>query len=269
MLDAYALDALSLEERVSVEALLEQFPELRAELEQIETTLENMATEDAVFPLPASKATIWAALSTLPTENRHTPPPAAVPPPVRTINFNPAPKPFNWLLAAAVVGLLLSVGGNIYLYQNQESAKQELASLQSRMQEMEAESGQLKQRLVVYNQQTQLLTQPGFQRVMMKSPGDAASPARAALLISSESKTAYVALHNMPPLPAGRQYQLWVLKGGKPSSMGVIPNRAMEGGAEAMILPVEGGEAYAISLEKEGGVAQPTMEAIQVLGTAS
>jgi anti-sigma-K factor RskA len=266
MLDAYALDALSPEERVSVEAMLEQFPELRAELEQIEITLENMATEDAVFPPPASKATIWEALSQLPTENLYTPPVAV--PPNRTIDFNPAPKPFNWAMAAAMVGLLLSVGGNVYLYQHRESARQELASLQSRINDMQAERGQLQQRLVTYQGQTDMLVQPGMHRIMMK-PQDTASHALAAVLISEESKTAYVALKNMPPLPAGKQYQLWVLKGGKPSSMGVIPDRAIEGGAEAMILPVEGGEAYAISLENAGGVEQPTMTAIKVLGTAS
>ncbi len=268
MLDAYALDALSKEERVSVEAMLEQFPELRKELLQIEATLENLATADAVAPLPALRATIWSALAALPEETLAAGPKAETPPASRTIDFNPAPKSFNWLMAAAIVGLLLSVAGNVYLWQNRQSALQEMAFLQSRVSDLEAESGQMTQRLVTYRNQTEMLMQPGMQRVMMKSP-DAASPARAAVLIAPDSKTAFVALRNMPKLPAGKQYQLWVLKGGKPSSMGVIPNSVLEGGAEAMTLPVAGGEAYAISVEKEGGVEQPTMTAIQVLGTAS
>jgi anti-sigma-K factor RskA len=65
------------------------------------------------------------------------------------------------------------------------------------------------------------------------------------------------------------QYQLWVIQGGKPVSMGVLPNSmANTPSIQKIGMRIESGEAFAISLEKAGGSPTPTMEQIYVLGKA-
>ena len=65
--------------------------------------------------------------------------------------------------------------------------------------------------------------------------------------------------------PKGMQYQLWVIKGDKPVDMGMIPNDMVEeGGMMKMNKTTQDGQAFAISLEKEGG--NPTPTTVMVVG---
>ena len=64
----------------------------------------------------------------------------------------------------------------------------------------------------------------------------------------------------MPMPEKGKQYQLWVIQDGKPVSMGVIDNNLVANAGMMYKIPmqVKGGQAFAISLEKEGGNPTPT-----------
>jgi anti-sigma-K factor RskA len=70
----------------------------------------------------------------------------------------------------------------------------------------------------------------------------------------------YLAIHNMPMPEKGKQYQLWVIQDGKPVSMGMIDNNLVANAGTMFKVPmnVTGGQAFAISLEKEGGNPAPT-----------
>ncbi len=63
------------------------------------------------------------------------------------------------------------------------------------------------------------------------------------------------------------QYQLWAIQGGKPVDMGVLPNGiANTPEMQKVTMVITNSEAFAISLEKEGGSPTPTMENIYVMG---
>ncbi len=84
---------------------------------------------------------------------------------------------------------------------------------------------------------------------------------RAKVMFSPKTKVAYIHIANMPVPPKGKDYQLWMMEGGKPVSAGVL---AMSQGLT--ILKVPTGitisptrlSAFAITLEPKGGVPKPT-----------
>jgi len=72
-------------------------------------------------------------------------------------------------------------------------------------------------------------------------------------------------LASLPELPADKQYQLWVLKEGVPSDMGVLPkdfNNVFLAGE----LAIEG-DAFAITIEPLGGLPDPSLDQLVFYGT--
>jgi anti-sigma-K factor RskA len=93
----------------------------------------------------------------------------------------------------------------------------------------------------------------------------------AAMVYWSKAKgEAYVSAAALPMPPKGMQYQVWVMQDGKPVDIGVLPTD-MSGtpAMQKVNKPVMYGDAFAITLEKEGGSPTPTMENIYVMGKAS
>lgn len=68
---------------------------------------------------------------------------------------------------------------------------------------------------------------------------------------------------DLPPLPSGKGYQLWVMRGSSVTSAGMLPLRS--GVAQTYVPDVSGGKALAVSVEPSGGSAQPTTTPVVVV----
>jgi anti-sigma-K factor RskA len=79
------------------------------------------------------------------------------------------------------------------------------------------------------------------------------------------SKKVYLDIKNLPAAPTGKQYQLWAIVDGKPVDMGMYDSKKSI--AIQAMKSVENPQAFAITLEKEGGNPTPTMEEMYVMGT--
>ena len=79
------------------------------------------------------------------------------------------------------------------------------------------------------------------------------------------SKKVFLEMKNLPAAPSGMQYQLWAIVDGKPVDMGMYSAKADSTVQE--MKSVDNAQAFAITLEKEGGNATPTMEEMYVMGT--
>jgi anti-sigma-K factor RskA len=85
---------------------------------------------------------------------------------------------------------------------------------------------------------------------------------------SKEKGDAYLTANSLPMPPTGMQYQMWVIQDGKPVSMGTLPNEIVDNTSmQKLAMNVKAGQAFAISLEKEGG--NPTPTTVYVLGKIS
>ncbi len=62
-------------------------------------------------------------------------------------------------------------------------------------------------------------------------------------------KKVYIEVDKLPTAPQGMQYQLWAIVDGKPVSEGMLG----PGGGLHRMIDVDNAQAFAVTLEKQGG----------------
>lgn len=87
-----------------------------------------------------------------------------------------------------------------------------------------------------------------------------AGPSQGRLTYSPTSRQLVVEVESLAPPPPGMTYQLWVVRGSMPESLGTFtPSDAGRGVVTVQTILVEG-ETVAVTLEPAGGSASPTAE---------
>lgn len=263
ILEAYVLDALDVFERAEVEANIAKYPEVAAEVAAIEDAMRQYAEAHAETPPAGMQEKIWAAISAEADVEKNgsqkgssfTQTIPLVPPTIRRQN--------RWANAAILVVLIGSLAVNIMLWSQGNKATQEVAAMKQEMQSMQKQQTEMVAALDAYKKEKDMMADADMQSVQMKSmvPGH---PMVATVYWNKNKGEAYLSMQKLPAPEKGKQYQMWVIQDGKPVSMGVIPMDMNEGDLAKLPMEVRDGQAFAISLENEGGNATPTQ--VYVLG---
>lgn len=256
-LEAYALGALTEQEAHEVEAAIAQYPELRQELDAIEAAMLGFAQANAVQPPAHLQDAIWASLD---KGAQQAPPPEAQIP--KTIPLGTGGNK-NWARAAVWIALVGSLLANFILWGDRNKAQNEMTAMKQNMDAVQDGQNELIAQIKNYQQERFMMMKPDMKPVVMHGEKDG-HKMTGVVYWSKEKGEAYVSLLNMPTIPQGMQYQLWVIQDGKPVSMGVIANDMMKGGMQKSDMQITSGQAFAISLEKEGG--NPTPTTVMVVG---
>lgn len=243
----YALDILSDEERRAFERHLPLCAECQGAVADARAVAEGLAhTVEAVDPPAALRARVLAAATA--TANSAT-----------TVRVRPAPAGvFPWWLAAAasVAAIVSGLGwwnASERLTRTEaalQEARQTLATAESRMAAGQSVSDRLATQLAV-------LTAPDAVRVDLK--GQPAAPASEGRVYWSRSRGTAFTAANLPPLDAGRVYQLWFVTAGPPVSAALVTPDA-SGRSETVVPSPAGVEptAFALTVEPAGGSPGPT-----------
>jgi len=267
ILEAYILGALSAEEAAQVEANIATFPELADEVLAIENAMQQYTATMAIEPPAGLQEKIWGAIAgkSMASGNDG----AAT---SKTATIIPLQseyrKPAQWKYAAIWIALIGSLVVNLFLWNQGKQAKDDQLAMNTKMEKLQTDQQQLAQLLGDYQKEKSMMADTGMQTIVMHTiqPGH---PMAATLYWSKGKGEAYVAIDGLPEPPKGMQYQLWVMQGGKPVDMGVLPNSMANTPAiQKVARQIASGEAFAISLEKEGGSPTPTMQNIYVMGKA-
>ncbi len=275
VLEAFLLGALTREEEELVLLKLENHPELRVELQAMEDAMLAYAQTQSKEPPPALQGKIWEAISAstqLKSENAGD---------VEVNEFETTRKsvvmPFkpeyrkpliSWKYAAMILALVGSIAVNMFLVNQGRKTEEDKVAMAQKLDKLEANQKQLAGLLATYQKSTDMKADTGMQTIVMHTVL-AGHPMAATIYWSKGSGEAYVAMEALPAPPKGMQYQLWAIQSGKPVSMGVLPNdMANTPKMQKINMLVTSSEAFAISLEKEGGSPTPTAQNIYVLGKA-
>ena len=262
-LEAYILGSLTPQEVKEVQVNIARYPELAAEVKAIENALLGLAQSEAIAPPLALQDKIWNAIesSTAGAGKIET----KIPEPTKVI---PVDADFRrrtgWALAAMLIFLIGSVLLNVSLYNQGKGDRAETDAMAAKMDAMQQHEQQFARLLAEYEKATTMMTDTAVQTIVMHTmvPGH---PMAATMYWSKAKGDAYIALDALPQPPKGMQYQLWVIQGGKPVSMGTLPGAMAGTPSMAKVnMQVTTGEAFAISLEKAGGNLTPTT--VYVLG---
>jgi anti-sigma-K factor RskA len=218
---AYALDALSAEDAAEFRTHLAGCQACRDEVRELREAAGRMGASEAVVAPPHLRARVLAAAAQQPQ----------LPPVVRRLD---AARPRRWtgrLLVAAAAVVLVVVGGiGISQVLDRNSQPVMAASVAQVFHAPDAHT-------------TKLPTGNG-----------------GTITIATSRELRKMALNTdaLPALGSGQVYQVWAIRGGVPSSAGLVSD--LEAG-KAMSLPAAGTQV-AITVEPSGGSPKPTTQPI-------
>ena len=157
-------------------------------------------------------------------------------------------SPSRLWMALAAAATLAAVGLGQYAQTLQRRAETERVAREA----LERDLGSLTETLETF-------TAPATRAVSLSGQGDAQGAAAKAFL-DPENRRLFLYVYNLPPPPPGRTYQLWLIVGGAPISMGTFGVEPDGRGRldTASIPQFEGEVTVAVTVEPSGGVPQPT-----------
>ena len=220
----YVLGSLDSGERRAFEAHLAECAECAAEVASLRPVVGALATAvPQVTPRPETRDRVLASISTTRGESA---------------GAGLQTRPAAWLpLAAAIV---LAAGIAAYAVR----LHQQVADLQGRLDEAQSA--------------TSVLAAPDLARIDLQ--GQMAAPDARARALWSRSRGLVFSAANLPALPAGKVYQVWVVTAQAPVSAGLLVPDPSGGGTAYYMTPPDIGApvAVAVTLEPAGGVPAPT-----------
>ena len=265
ILEQYVLGELNAQERKEVETYAQQYPEIKSEIEAIEDALEYAAQAAAVTPPPGLGLRILDSL-----EDKDPPPPPPTNNPTSPNGGNPnvllspggqaRPSPFNGLTFLAGFLLIGALIWGFMQFRKNSKHEKELTEMTQQYNQLENDCAKLQ----LNNTHIAFLKDANTSPILMEGTDN--SPESSATVFWNKSqKKAYLDTGSMPSVPTGKQYQLWAIVDGKPVDMGVF-DPITDDTIFIEIPFVESPQAFAVTLEKEGGNPTPTMEQMYVLG---
>jgi anti-sigma-K factor RskA len=261
---AYALGVLEPAERAAFEAHLASCAECAAEVRQLRVAASALpyAVPQASPPPSLRARVLFQAARGAGSSNAAT---------------NAGPVTFlrerrglpAWLQIAA----MLVIGAGVAVYAQRMQAR--VSNLEAQLQQAQAQVASADRltaelRTVAFRAQSAMgvFAAPDVARIDLTGQPVAAS-ARARALWSRQRGMVFT-VASLPPLPAGRVYQVWVVTAQAPVSAGLLTPDASGGGSVYFETPVDilPPVAVAVTLEPAGGVPAPTGERY-LIGTPS
>lgn len=256
-LEEYVLGLGTAESIQEVECMARVFPEIREEIRILQVTLEKTAMESQVAPPPLLKKQILDALDERPAVSGS--------PSSKETTTTPPGKPSR--LIPGILGLvifLLTILA-LLMFQNNKQTTAELENYKSEQLELRKNVEDLNRMLEIRNNELRLLRDPQVAAITLK--GTPLSPASLAKVYwGKTNQEVYLEVHQLPAPPAGKQYQLWGIVGGKPVDLGIFDIPAPSDSALIKMKDVQGATLFAVTLEPLGGNPGPTLDQMYVAG---
>jgi anti-sigma-K factor RskA len=260
IIESYVLGLSSTEEIAEVERLRSQFVEIDSAIDDFSVALEEKAFENAVTPPDDIKAKIIGAIRK--QENFR-----VINAPRRVIEQDALVVPINYMVvwrrvaAAAVILFIVSAALNFYLYNEYSSGNDNFQALLSERETLQANNAVYQTQLKEWQSAASMMADTAMATVKMRSTkgrDDAAT-----VFWNTRNKDVYIMVNKLPEPRSGKQYQLWALVDGKPVDAGVLDPSCT---SVCKMKNIPKAEAFAITLEKEGGNSTPNLKALFVMG---
>ena len=250
ILEQYVIGTLSAAEMAEVERNIKLYPEIANEIKAIEITLEAYARHQGIAPKLTEEKLI---------ENLHQ----------TKLKPSSATDTRSGIKGYYLLGWLLSLALIAYLLYS-ESSKSKLNSINKQNQliidSIRIACNETATQNEILNRKIQLLNNPKSKFLLLA--GTNLSPnSFASVIIDSINNKLVFDFAGLPMPPAGKQFQLWVFKGGVPIDMGVINNEQIGSIHNVEKDFIAEAQAFALTLEDEGGKPSPTLEQMYVIGS--
>jgi len=274
ILEQYALGELDETQRADVERQAASYPEIRAELDEVEQALGAYGEAHALTPPPGMKERVLAGFQAAIQQDAEQTPKASSQEAV--VRQMPAPTAeteraeigsswVSWSMAAAVALLIVSGAANLFLFNKWKQTETDLTVALNQQASYASTVQAVNKNLASRNQELSILRSEQFQTVALVGT-PAAPDAKARVLYNPTTKAVYLDVRKLPAAPPGKQYQLWALDQGKPVDAGVLAAATAAGDSLQQMKDIASAQAFAMTVEDEGGSPNPTLSTMTVLG---
>jgi anti-sigma-K factor RskA len=244
---AYVLGALDADEQRAFEAHLRQCAVCADEVRSLQRVTEALARSvPQRMPRPELRPRVLAAAA------------ATVAAPLRQQPSRPSATP--WLQLAAALVLIAGLGGYAWHLQRR------VADLAARLEVAEQRASAAERG--THDAQAALAVLAAPDSVRVDLTGRASAPGASARAWWSRQRGMVFTTVGLPPAPAGRVYQVWVVTRQAPVSAGLLAADPSAGVTAFFHTPADIAPpvAVAVTLEPAGGVTAPTGE-MYLMGT--
>ncbi|MEP7255498.1 MAG: anti-sigma factor [Ferruginibacter sp.] len=243
ILELYCTGLTSAAETADVELWAKQYPEVAAEIEAIQMSMEGYAQSHAVAPGASVKEKIFAEINS----GKITTVADIKKSAVETAKVYSLKNYWKMAAAASILLLIGSTVLNVIFYnkfnstsKDLENTQQALALETQRSRGMEVDMG------VIQSKYSEPVKLNGL---------EAAPDAVAKIFWMKNTGEVFIDPSNLPAVPSGMQYQLWAIVDGKPVDAGMIKS---ENKSHIQKMKSFGrAEAFAVTLETAGGNPTP------------
>ncbi|MGJ1430196.1 anti-sigma factor [Sphingobacterium spiritivorum] len=273
IIEAYVMGLASEEEVSILECVRKNNAEVEQAILEAQQTLEDFATVHAMPPPSGLKTAIWDKISaqeSTDSDNENIVPfisqaeenklsveqKSEDDPKIKNLDNVQPSRTMSRIAVAASLISVCSLLGNLYLHNKSKENESQLAKVA-------AENNVTQQALANLQDKWKMIHDPQMKTITLA--GVENHPGLKALVFwDSNSKNVYLSMENMPAAPEGMQYQLWAIVDGKPVDAGVFPqDKTLD---VNMMSTIPSAQAFAITLEKQGGSPTPTMSQMYVMG---
>lgn len=256
ILEQYVLGDLSNEERLEVEKNAIKYPEIKAELIEIESALLSYAISNAIEPPESLRNKVLHSLKKAEADVR-----------LMRITTSKSGQFYKYAFAASLALLLMSVILLIKLNNKLNDSHTLNAVLQSGNKRFSNQVNSIDEKLRdTQNAINYYQNRAAYKLVTLK--GSVKAPAASMLVaFNPEKEEVMIDLSSlkMPSNDIEHQYQLWAMVDDKPVDLGVFDSEGYSTGMKKM-KSVKIVQAFAVTLELRGGSSYPSMDQMMAIG---
>ena len=231
-----------------------QYPEVATEIEVIQSGLESYAQTHAIAPAATVKEKIFASINA----NTSAPVIDLRADQNTSANVYPISPVWKYAAAASVILLVGSLISNYTYYNKYTSANTELATSKTALEQQKKLASNMEADMDV-------MTKKNAMHVKLDGMPDVPEAA-ARIYWMQDTKEVYIDPSNLPPAPAGKQYQFWAIVDGKPVNGGIITTQINGKTVHVQKMKSFGSaQAFAVSLE-DAGPEKPVPTKVMSMG---
>ncbi len=255
ILELYVCGALSENDIREVEAAINTYPNVKREVEIIESSLITLAENVS----PAISTRVWTYIVNAIRNTKGT---------GKTVSEE---KSFNWAAVSGWAAAILLLGGLFWAMNQNSELEETIDFTTTEKTELEEQLQTTEKNLLETENVVAVLRDDLFNTVTLPGNKDVAPEASAKILYNKTDGIAYVDAKGLPAPPKGKVYQVWslVMEPLTPSSMGLLEELSEVQPNLYKFEKFPLAEGFGITLEPEGGSETPTLSQLYVLGTVS
>jgi anti-sigma-K factor RskA len=261
ILELYVMGDVTPDEKLQVEEMAAKHPAIKAELDEIERSMELFAEDMAVEPATHLRNKILnSILTNLGNDSSFASKDEIVKDNVVAIATPKTNIFYKYAFAACLALLLASIVALVSMYNKLQDTNTQLAAMQ-------LDKQHFANQVNLVNGELQVFQDASFK--FLKLQGTPHSPSsQLTVAWSPAKKKVWIDMHSikMAENDHSHQYQLWALVGGKPVDLGVFDKTADTTADMKEMKSIASADAFAVTLEPRGGSASPTMDQMVVIG---